>query len=75
MATKKKTAAKKTPTPPTKKTKVPPRQVWIVIRDDEPGRTVIPASATTRTEALRLVDEDGERVVGPYVLAERKRER
>lgn len=51
-----------------------PRQVWIVWTDDRHGY-VIPASATTRKEALGLVEDPDERVVGPYVLAERRRER
>lgn len=63
MATKKKVT----------RTKRAPRQVWLVVSDA--ARDVIPASATTRKRALELVEDDGERVVGPYVLAERVRER
>ena len=34
-------------------------------------RVVIPAAATSRKGALELLEDDGELVVGPYVLAER----
>lgn len=57
-----------------KKTKRPPAQVWIVINLDEPGRVVIPATATTRKRAIELLEDEDERVVGPYVLAERVRQ-
>lgn len=70
MATKKKATTDKTTT-----TKRPPRQVWIVVNDSDPGRTIIPAAATSRAQAIELVEDDDERVVGPYVLAERVGER
>lgn len=58
----------------TRKTKRPPRQVWIVVRDHG-DTSIIPATATTRQRATDLIEDDCERVVGPYVLAERVRER
>jgi hypothetical protein len=48
----------------------PPRQVWLVL--DESGADH--CMAPTRTEATKLATSWG-RVVGPYVLAERVRER
>ena len=62
--TKNKATAKK---PKTKK----PAQVWIVYRNDAKG--VIPATATSRAGAARLLEDDDEYIVGPYVLAERVR--
>jgi hypothetical protein len=56
-----------------KSAKSNPAQVWIVVNVDAPGRTIIPASATSRRQAIDLVEDENEKVVGPYVLAERKR--
>lgn len=53
--------------------KRPPRNIWIVWRDD--AAFVIPAAATTRKHTTELLEEPGERVVGPYCLLERVRER
>ncbi len=54
--------------------KPPPRQVWLIVFPE--GWTYMPT--TTRAAALKRKRDmklDEGRVVGPYVLAERRRER
>ncbi len=53
---------------------VAPREVWLIIDDADPARRPIAYRTKSEAETDRLVD-DTERVVGPYVLAERRRER
>ena len=49
-----------------------PRQMWIVINDSlDPKHKAIAAAARTRKRAKGLCEDDGDEVVGPYVLAER----
>lgn len=52
------------------KTKRPPRQVWLTI--DEKG---LPTGGHTTRKQARKDARKTERVAGPYVLAERVRER
>lgn len=74
MKTKKKTA--RTTTKSHARTTRAPRQLWAVVNDSiHPKHDAIPAAATTRSGARDLCEDDGDRVVGPYVLAERTRER
>ena len=47
----------------------PPRRVWIVWNDAREFGGIIPASASTRQRATDLIEEHGERVVGPFVLS------
>lgn len=59
-----------------KKTQRPPRQVWVVVNNTfDPKHRTIAASATTRAGAMLLREDEGDRVVGPYVLAERVAQR
>lgn len=44
-----------------------PKRVWIVWRDG--ANSVIPAAAPTKKLASELLEDDGERVVGPFVRA------
>lgn len=73
MAAKKK--ATKTTAAKSTKAKAHPRQVFVVWNDDPKHDGTIPASATTKKRALELVDDPGEYVIGPFILAERARNR
>jgi hypothetical protein len=58
-----------------KTTKRPPRQIWIAI-DGVTGRYVAVGATKRATENSEAVSSSSSaRVVGPYVLAERARER
>lgn len=70
MTTKKKNA-KKTKTVTT--TALAPREVWLVI--DDADQTRRPVVYEKKSDAKLDLERDSERVVGPYVLAERRRER
>jgi len=60
-----------------KRAKRPPRQVWLVVnaRGTAYGPHATKREASEDCAELRGISDDGERVVGPYVLAERVRER
>lgn len=50
----------------------PPRSVWIVLVGEE---KTIGAATTSKASAEKLIESVDDRVVGPYVLAERVREK
>jgi hypothetical protein len=67
-------AAKKTTTKKTTTKLVAPREVWLIIDDGDPARRPLAYRTKSAADTDRVLD-DSERVVGPYVLAERRRER
>ena len=53
------------------------RLKWVIVVNDsmDPKRDAMAAVARTRRGAVELLEDDGDRVAGPYVLAERVRQR
>jgi hypothetical protein len=56
-----------------KKPKRPPRQVWILV--DFAGWPLVVTSTRKEMKKYEVPEDNGSRVFGPYVLAERVRQK
>lgn len=51
-----------------KRKNLPPQKVWCVVSKSDMGRKTIPATASSKAAAIRLIEDEDEVVVGPFVF-------